>query len=214
MKYMYYIGWSRRIDVPYHNTLGVAISEDGVNWEKLSDGPVMSSSILEPGYIGTVEIKKFGSIYRMWYLSCREWIEDFDRLEPIYDIKIAESTNGVDWKPTGLVAISLTEDEGGISSARFLERSGFFELYFSVRGKTGYRENTNEAYRIKKAVSLDGIIWERKNFIEIDTSNFGWDDFMTCYPEIVKTKNSTYMFYNGNGFGLSGIGYAELNGKQ
>ena len=27
-KWMYYIGWSRRLDVPFHNTLGLAVSKD------------------------------------------------------------------------------------------------------------------------------------------------------------------------------------------
>ena len=33
---------------------------------------------------------------------------------------------------------------------------------------------------------------------------------MICYPHIVKVNNKYLMFYNGNGFGKSGFGYAEL----
>jgi hypothetical protein len=31
---------------------------------------------------------------------------------------------------------------------------------------------------------------------------------MTAYPHVIKYKNRMYLFYNGNGFGRSGIGYA------
>lgn len=33
---------------------------------------------------------------------------------------------------------------------------------------------------------------------------------MIAYPYIVKTPSNILVFYNGNGFGSSGIGYAEL----
>ena len=33
---------------------------------------------------------------------------------------------------------------------------------------------------------------------------------MICYPNIVEANNKVYMFYNGNGFGKSGFGVAEL----
>ena len=76
IKYLYYIGWSLRVDVPYHNNLGLAISRDNGNtWEKYSKGPVLSTSHLEPGYIGTVSILIENNIWRMWYLSCLNWIE-------------------------------------------------------------------------------------------------------------------------------------------
>lgn len=209
-KWMYYIGWSRRLDVPYHNTLGLAISEDGgETWKKYSEGPVMSSSAVEPGYIGTVEIEKLGSLYRMWYLSCRDWIEHEGIMEPIYDIKMALSANGIDWKPTNHVSIPLEDNEGGISAARILKNESYYEMYFSVRDKTEYREDSEKSYRIKKAVSINGTDWERINILQLDTSDTGWDDFMVCYPEIVETGEHIFMFYNGNGFGKTGFGYAE-----
>ena len=209
-KWLYYIGWSRRLDVPYHNTLGLAISnDDGQTWEKYSEGPVFGTSHIEPGYVGTVEIEKTDWGYRMWYLSCRDWIEHEGVMEPVYDIKIALSADGINWQPTSQIAIPLIENEGGISAARILKHENHYEMYFSVRDKTEYREKSEKSYRIKKAVSTDGTIWERINIVQIDTSESGWDDFMTCYPEIVRTETHTYMFYNGNGFGKTGIGYAE-----
>ena len=35
---------------------------------------------------------------------------------------------------------------------------------------------------------------------------------MTCYPSVVRVGTRAYLFYNGNGFGQSGIGVAILEG--
>jgi len=208
-KYLYYIGWSRRLDVPYHNNLGLAISKDnGITWVKYSNGPVFHTSYKEPGYIGTVDILIEDGIWKMWYLSCREWVEHEGIMEPIYDIKYAISSNGIDWEPTNQTCIPLENNEGGISAARVLKEDSIYYMWFSVRDKFNYRDNTNHSYRIKKATSKDGINWVRENNIELDISNNSWENEMVCYPEVIKDNNLYYMFYNGNKFGNTGIGYA------
>lgn len=211
VKYLYYIGWSIRKDVPYHNSVGLAISTDnGGSWEKFSKGPVFSTSYKEPGYIGTVDILIENGVWRMWYLSCLNWIEHDGVMEPLYDIKYAESINGIDWEPKQITCIPLTGDEGGISSARVLKiRDNQYKMWYSIRNKTDYRFNRRNAYRIKEATSTDGIFWNiENNFISLDTSPETWEDIMMCYPEVLKRDTGLIMFYNGNGFGKTGIGYA------
>jgi hypothetical protein len=210
-KYLYYIGWSLRKDVPYHNSLGLAISTDnGFTWEKFSQGPILNTSYKEPGYIGTIEILIENNIWRMWYLSCLNWIEFNGLIEPTYDIKYAESTNGIDWDPKGIVCISLDDEEGGISSCRIIKNNNKYFMWYSVRNKIEYRENVNNSYRIKTAESLDGIFWEKNEEIDLDiTETSTWDNKMVCYPFIIEDGNKLVMFYNGNDFGKTGIGYAK-----
>ena len=208
-KYLYYIGWSRRIDVPYHNNLGLAISRDGGNsWAKYSDGPVFHTSAKEPGYIGTVDILIENNEWKMWYLSCRDWIEHDGLIEPLYDIKYSVSQDGINWNPTGHTCIPLQGDEGGISASRVVKEGSTYHMWFSVRNKSNYRNTKENSYRIKKATSLDGINWVREHQIELDISEDLWENEMVCYPEIVKHNDIYYMFYNGNKFGKTGIGYA------
>ena len=209
-KYLYYIGWSRRLDVPYHNNLGLAISEDhGSTWRKFSNGPVFHTSHKEPGYVGTVEIMIEDGIWKMWYLSCREWTEYQGIMEPIYDIKFAYSKNGIEWEPIDKTCISLCDQEGGISAARVVKKeNGEYKMWFSVRNKIDYRDNPEKSYRIESATSLDGLEWKRTG-IEIQRSEGeGWDSTMVAYPYIIEETDKKIMFYNGNGFGKSGIGYA------
>jgi hypothetical protein len=37
---------------------------------------------------------------------------------------------------------------------------------------------------------------------------------MVCYPYVLKHKDTYFMFYNGNGFGASGFGFATLSTKD
>lgn len=204
IKYMYYIGWSLRHDIPYHNTLGLAVTIDGGNnWKKYSTGPIFNSCVGEPGFIGTAKVFNDGGDWSMYYLSCRDWVKEKDKLEPIYDIKLAKSKNGIDWEPSNKIIIPLLENEGGISSFQKIEN----KAWFSVRGIISYRNNVNESYKIKTA-SLINNKWVRDNHIELDVSPDGWDSEMVAYPYIIKENNKLIMFYNGNGFGKTGIGYA------
>jgi len=210
VKYLYYIGWSLRLDVPYHNSLGLAVSyDDGNTWEKYSNGPIFNTSHLEPGYVGTVSILKEDKTWRMWYLSCFDWINYKDKYEPIYDIKYAESIDGINWKPSGMICIPLEGDEGGISASRVIKIENKYHMWYSIRNKTDYRKNVNNSYRIKKSISNDGFSWTKINSIDLDIdTNSKWDNEMVCYPFIIKQNNKKIMFYNGNEFGKSGIGFA------
>jgi predicted GH43/DUF377 family glycosyl hydrolase len=208
-KYLYYIGWSLRQDVPYHNNLGLAISEDnGKTWNKFSKGPIFHTSYKEPGYIGTVEILIEEGIWKMWYLSCLDWTEVDGKMEPLYDIKYATSHNGIDWNPTGIVSIPLENNEGGISSCRVIKDNEKYKMWYSVRDKSDYRDNIKHSYKIKTAISSDGINWTKNNKIDLDVSLEGWDSKMVAYPYIIEENNKLIMFYNGNKFGQTGIGYA------
>jgi hypothetical protein len=61
------------------------------------------------------------------------------------------------------------------------------------------------------AESVDGIHWIRKDEeVGITNSDNGWDSDMMEYCYLYKTDGATYLFYNGNGFGKSGLGYAVL----
>ena len=139
----------------------------------------------------------------MYYLSCREWIQNNDKLEPTYDIKLAVSNDGINWTPTNKTIIALNENEGGIASFQKIDN----KAWFSVRGKLSYRDNINESYKIKSATLINGE-WIRDKEINLDISSEGWDNEMVAYPYIIKENNKLIMFYNGNGFGKTGIGYA------
>ena len=66
-------------------------------------------------------------------------------------------------------------------------------------------------YSISYAESLDGQFWSRRdNYLGLNVSHSGWDSDQVCYPYIFKHREKKYMLYNGNGYGKSGFGIAEL----
>ena len=215
-KYLYYIGWTTRGTVPFQNAVGLAISEDGGKvFKKLSEGPIISVNFIEPYFSGTSFVTFENNTFKMWYLSCIKW-ENFDgKPEPIYNIKYAESLDGITWNQTGKVAIELNDDEGGLVSAAVIKEDAKYKMWFGKRKKSDYRNNNTNGYKIGYAESLDGKDWIRKDDeAGIDISKDGWDSEMISYPYVFKKDNNLIMLYNGNGFGKTGFGYAvweEIN---
>lgn len=211
-KYLYYIGWTTRKTVPYQNAIGLAISEDGgQTFNKMFEGPIITINHIEPYFSGTSFVLMENDLFKMWYLSCIKW-EFFDgKPEPIYNIKYAESINGINWKQTGKVAIPLNEDEGGLVSASIIKQNNVYRMWFGKRKKSDYRTNIENSYRIGYAESIDGINWKRKDTqAGINLSSEGWDSQMISYPYVFYNNDQIMMLYNGNGFGKSGFGYAVL----
>lgn len=212
MKYLYYIGWTVRSTIPYHNSIGLAISKDGGRtFERFSDGPLFGETYREPFFTGTSCIIVEGGIWKNWYLSCTGWTKANERAEPRYHIKYAESKNGIDWNRHGVVAIDYkSEAEAGIVRSSVLKENGVYRMWYSYRGGVDYRTNLKSSYRVGYAESKDGLSWTRMDDCAgVDVSAEGWDSEMIEYPHVIAHHSAKYMFYNGNKFGESGFGYAE-----
>lgn len=212
-KYLYYVGWTLKTTVPYHNSVGIAVSEDnGKSFKRMFEGSIMPSINIEPYFTGTSCVLIENGIWRMWYLSCIKWEIINGNSEPYYHIKYAESKDGIHWNRNGSVAIDFKgQTEGGIVSASVLKEDEIYKMWYGFRKADDYRDNKQNSYRIGYAESIDGITWERKDEkVGISISPEGWDSQMISYPNVIKYKNQKFMFYNGNGFGKTGFGYAKL----
>lgn len=215
IKYLYYTGWSIGKTVPYHNTIGLAVSDDGVNFRKAGEGPVLSTTLQEPYFIGTAEVMMLNGVWGCWYASCTGWELIDGKPEPRYHIKFAESKNGIDWIRNGAIAIDYKDqNEGGIVKATILVGEEY-EMWFSYRGIKDYRFNSSNSYRIGYAHSQDGRQWVRRDeFAGLNVSKIGWDSQMVAYPSVFNIGNKKVMIYNGNAFGKEGFGYAEWEGSD
>ncbi|KVU55433.1 hypothetical protein E2P84_28170 [Burkholderia cepacia] len=220
VRYLYYIGWNVRNTIPYHNAVGLAISEDGGrHYRRLFDGPVMDRTADEPYFCGTTCVRIENGIWRNWYLSCTGWTLVDGKPEARYHLKYAESRDGIHWVRGGRVAIDYLDDhEGGLARASVHFDGSLYRMWFCKRSHDGYRERSSVSYRLGYAESTDGIVWRRRDDdAGLDVSPGGWDAFMVAYPEVVQVGDRLYMFYNGDGFGASGFGYAQAratNGIQ
>ncbi|MBD0373814.1 MAG: hypothetical protein ICV60_23575, partial [Pyrinomonadaceae bacterium] len=184
-KYLYYAGWSVKATVPYHNSIGLAVSEDGGRtFEKFAEGPLFDLRPKEPFFTGTANVLVEDGVWKIWYQSCTGWEMIDGKPEPFYHIKYAESEDGINWKREGRVAIDYkSEREGGICSASVLKEDGIYKMWYCYRLGDDYRHNRANSYRIGYAESLNGFEWTRYDErAGIDVYEEGLDSEMVEYP--------------------------------
>jgi len=210
--YFYYSGWNQRVSIPYHNATGLAVSEDGGHsFSRLYDGPILDRIATEPYLAVTPCILKEKNLWRMWYISGLKWVEINDHFEPVYAIKYAHSIDGINWRRDSKICIPQNHELEAFSRPSVIKKNDIYCMWFCFRDSHDYRDGKG-SYRMGYAESNDGIEWQRmdeKAGIDISRNKSDWDGKMICYPYIVKVRNDYYLFYNGNGFGQSGIGYAK-----
>ena len=206
---LYYIGWTLRQDVPYFNYTCVA-QKYRENYVKL--GPVLSPTLNDPGYSGTLGIYQSDYILFGYYLSCVGWLPDENnKLQPSYNIKMATSLDGIRWNKLGKTAIDLEEDEAGISSATVIKKR-LYHMWFCVRKAKNFRNKKENSYKIKHATSEDGYTWTRDEKYAI-FSELEFEKIMCAYPNVIVHEDKIHMFYNGDGFGQTGIAHATMELK-
>jgi predicted GH43/DUF377 family glycosyl hydrolase len=207
--FLYYSGWSRGTTVPYTNSTGLAISEDGgATFQKISAGPLLSKNLHDPFSATSPMVLKDGSDWHMWYCSGTDWLKINDKYEHTYDIKYAHSHDGIHWTPQGRPAIRQQNTYEALTRPYVLKQRDGYHMWFCYRGSHYFRDGA-EAYRIGYAYSNDLEHWQRDDAqAGISPSASGWDSLMLAYPALLQHKQRTLMFYNGNGFGAAGFGYA------
>ena len=212
-KYLYYIGWNPQVTVSYRLSIGLAISMDGgSNFEKYSEGPICDRDLNEIYFNTAPCVLIDNGIWRMWYISCTGWQIIDQHPEPSYHVKYAESSDGIHWHKTGHICIDYDEFTKAIGRPCVFFDAGIYKMLYSYRSTHSYRIDPDQSYRIGYAESSDGINWIRKdNEVGITRSKEGWDSEMIEYCHICRYNDKTYLFYNGNGFGKSGFGYAVLD---
>ncbi len=217
--WMYYIGWTQRTDVPYHNAIGIARSLDGGHsFERFLPGPVLGTSVNEPYFCGTCDVARVGTRWVMWYMSTTEWRLSDGRREPRYHLKQAYSDDGIHWDHGRDVAVDyLNDNEGGIARATVLRRDKHWWMWFCYRGVSGYRGTGPAGYRIGVARSDDGLSWQRlpgQKIFDANPKQGDFDQFMQCYPAVFRTEQGDFLFYNGSDFGQTGIGIARSRADE
>lgn len=210
--YLYYIGWNPQVTVSYRLSIGLAISDDGGDtFYKFSNGPILDRSIEEPFFNTAPCVLKDEAVLKMWYVSCTGWRIIDKKPEPLYLIRQAISDDGIIWNKTNKPAIDYKFDGEAIGRPWVIKDAGLYKMWYSSRGSRNYRGKDGEHYIIGYAESLNGMDWLRKDeSAGIAVSESGWDSEMIEYCSVVKDSGKKYMFYNGNGFGESGFGYAEF----
>ncbi len=200
--FLFYTGWSLGVTVPFYLAIGCAVSDDGDHFKRVSEASIIGRSAVDPYMVASPSVIRDNGRWRMWYVSCQRWEQSANEPKHFYNIRYAESHNGIDWDRDGRTCIDF-EDESEYAFGRpcVVNDSDCYRMWYCVRG---------EAYQIGYAESADGLTWIRKDSESgIEKSDSGWDSEMTAYPYVFDTDGARWMLYNGNGYGKTGIGLAE-----
>lgn len=203
-KYLYYFGWNKGSSVRAAEVSGLAISEDGgKTFKRHSAAPIIDRTNIEPYTILVIScILIENGIWRMWYDSADEWTNND---LPKYNIKYAESTDGIHWKRAGFVSVDyMYPGESRVSRASILKENDIYKMWYCYAIGSG-------GYKMGYAESEDGFKFRRMDDkVGIDVSEKGWDSEMICYPCVFQHEGKKIMLYCGNGYGKTGFGYATL----
>ncbi|MDR2769676.1 MAG: hypothetical protein LBB19_03960 [Puniceicoccales bacterium] len=202
---MYYVGFQLVNKVKFFAFSGLAYSNDLQNFKRHSQTPIMDRRDGIRFIAGIHSILKEDNKYKVWYAGGNGW-EIINGLPyPRYSIFYIESPDGChfDFK-SNMHLIKPTKNEYRIGRPTIYKIKNKYIMF------TTY-DTLKKEYKMAYFESFDGMSWERKDeevvFIGEKTA---WDLEMMCYLTLLKYGQKTYLFYNGNGMGKTGVGYAEL----
>lgn len=209
--FMYYVGFELGTKIRYRLLTGLAISEDGANsFKRFSPIPVLERSATEMYFRGGPYCLPGPKGYRLWYVGGSEWIDLDGKTMPVYDLRYAESSDGVRWPDRGEIQIAITQpDEHGFGRPCVIAKpGGGWRMFYSVRRKSF------SAYRMGYAESDDGRHWHRMDdCLNLDVSPGSFDSDAIMYAAPIQIDGKLYVFYNGNQFGRDGFAVALLESE-
>ncbi|HKM03052.1 MAG TPA: hypothetical protein VJZ04_00405 [Lachnospiraceae bacterium] len=211
----YTTGWNRKVSVSADASIGFAQSFDsGKTFNKLGNGPILTSSLNEPFLVGDAFVTKFKNIYHMWYIYGSKWINDINTKdsERVYKIAHADSKDGIKWnRDSKYIIPNILGDNECQALPTVIFYKNKYHMFFSYRNAFGFRSNKNDSYKTGYAYSNNLRNWVRDDSkVGIQLSSDGWDSEMMCYPFVFHCDDHIYMLYNGNEFGKYGFGLAVL----
>jgi len=198
-QHLYYLGWNPGSTVRMHLFGGLAISTDGgLTFERYSRAPIIERSRTDPFLNTAPDVIHDARGWHMYYVCGVGWKH---KDLPQYHIRRATSTDGLTWQRDGHVCIDFASpEENALARPWVMPHGTGYCMWFAHKG---------EAYRLGYAESPDGLVWTRDDVrAGLTVSETGWDSEMVEYAAVVVDNGRRFMFYNGNGYGVDGIGLA------
>jgi predicted GH43/DUF377 family glycosyl hydrolase len=210
--YLYYVGWNPSVSVPYRNAIGLLISDDnGETFQRPFPGAVIDRNRTEPFFTASPCVYREESQWHMIYATGYGFENIEGRIEPKYALAYAYSEDGINWDRNGQHILVKKFEHESTARPTIYKDGNLYRMWFCYRGTYDFRDGC-DSYQIGYAESSNLKDWERMDDdAGISYSEAGWDSTMQTYPNVIRVGNKLLLFYNGNGFGKTGIGYAEYD---
>lgn len=201
--FMFYMGWNVLPSGRWANSIGVAKWDDQkMSFKRVSEGPVIARDTIDHFTVSYPFVVHYNESFKMWYGSHECW--DSGDGNMIHKMNMASSDDILKWNKSAQDVFPLKEDEYAVSRPWVMGDGDGFKMWCSIK-----KSVSQESYFIGCAESSDGVVWERTTDDEMHTGDEEWEVEMVAYPCVFRWNHKTYMLYNGNGYGKSGIGLAE-----
>ena len=203
--YLYYAGYQLGENVRFVAFGGLAISKDnGTTFVRYSRVPVVDRTDEELFFRVIHSIVYENNRWKAWYGAGDTFRQGRHKTLPVYNIRYMESEDGITFPASGKVVVDITGDEHRVGRPYVIKTGNTYRMFY------GYGSETTP-FKLGYAESQDGTTWLRKDHeLGLEASETGWDSQMIAYPSVITSHDKTFLFYNGNDYGKTGFGYAEL----
>ncbi|MDR0647201.1 MAG: hypothetical protein LBF43_02055 [Puniceicoccales bacterium] len=203
--YIYYAGYCLLNKVRFSVFTGLAISKDnGLTFVRYQDFPITDRRSNESLFRVIHTIHYDENKYKVWYGAGNCFIEGKYKTLPVYDIRYMESKDGINFPDYGTIVIQIPNGYHRVGRPWVYKENGIYNMLYGY-GSEEY------PYKLAYAISQDGIHWDNQPInIDISAHDNSFDGQMMAYPSFIRINGRGFLFYNGNGMGKTGVGYAEL----
>ncbi|MFC2089130.1 hypothetical protein ACFLT1_00025 [Bacteroidota bacterium] len=206
---LYYTGFQKGHKIPYYNFGGLAISEDGEKYTRVSKAPILDRQ--DEGLLVRAgqSVIQDGDVYRTVYSVGNNFTYVGGKERPTYNICYQEISDVEKPNKGGKTIVTCDYNvEHGLGRPQIIKIRDMYYVFYT-------RRMVDMRYFLGCAKSLDCIKWDRNEevFSEMKHSPTGFDSEMIYFPSVVyiPQTNKYLLFYCGNEFGKTGFGYAELD---
>lgn len=202
--YMLFMAWRTPKNSHWYGDIGRFVVNEDLTLSIDRDTPFISHkdfNSISLSYPWVHPDKQGG--FEMWYGTTETW--NAGNNEMLHVIRNAASPDGETWEQTDRVIPFALGTAQAFSRPTLIENSdGTQDMWFS------YRSGDGTSYRIGHSQYSGGVWSQTPGHPGIDVSDSGWDSEMIEYPFVFKHEDKIFMLYNGNNYGETGIGLAEL----
>ena len=211
---MYFCSWGSWAKAgELSNRTSMAISKDkGLTWKVIKEPllPLGGKGTFDAGMTGSVCVIRDDERYQMWYTAGERYLQLRTGKRGIVHLGYCTSKDGLAWNryPKAVMSPRLKKAEpfeAVVSKPSVLKLKDGYHMWFSSYSLKG------RGYQLAYASSKDGIRWKRalgKRILELTPK--GFDSRNQSYPNVIEVGDELWMYYVGNYFGNTGIGWAKM----
>lgn len=184
--------------------IGHATSEDGVNWVKDPQNPVvdLGTPYIDWDWLATAEptVIVENGLFKMWYVGATIVSDRF-----YLQIGYATSADGTSWNKFAGNPVISSWKNNGITCPTVIHGKRYYELWYVV-----YSEETGlPAGPFKYAISLNGVKWVKLPGIALKKGSLpAWDWLGIFGPTVLLDGQRYKMWYSGFKIDLRGVHFA------